>query len=364
MLGAFFRDRRIPLLELSKGACVPLRFDGRRDEHLATRRAAGLFDFSFMGSFRITGRDGRRYLHRLQTRNLGVLAPGRIAYTLLLRNDGTVLTDATVWCLAEDDYLLFTGRREEIAHLIEHAAAFAVELEDASQRTAILAVQGPASHAVLEPIAEGIELGTLPYFAFAPARLFGEPCRIGRLGYSGELGYEIVADASAGDKLWQHLMQAGRAHGLRECGFEAAYSLRIEAGLILYSSELAEAVTPFELGLSRLMSFYHADFIGSDAVRRSRWSAPPRALVGVALPHVVPLRGTTHASALVPRAQVTSRAWSPLFRCDLALAFVASAAAAPGTRVMTRTGVTTLVRRLPFYDPARNRPRRMTLSPA
>ena len=315
-------------------------------EHLAARRACGLFDFSFMSHFEIAGAGARALLDRLQTRNLARLGPGRIAYTLLLRPDGTVFIDATVWCLAPDRYWLFTGRRSDRGFVAAAAQGEGVDVRDRSGEHAVLAVQGPQSALVLER-----HLGGAPgvaYFGFREARLAGVPVTIGRLGYSGELGYELIVPAGAAGTLWREL-----AAGARESGFDAANSLRIESGYILFTNELAEPVNPFELGLERLVSFDCRQFAGSEALQGRRWREPGRRLVGLD-----GLVRREHSSiGGLPRAAVTSRVRSPTFGRDLALGFTPAEAAAPGTLVTTSETEVGRVCRLPFYDPGRVLPR-------
>ncbi len=318
-------------------------------EHLATRRACGLFDFSFMGHFEVAGAGARAFLDRLQTRNLSALAPGRIAYTLLLRPDGTVFIDATVWCLARDRYWLFTGRRSDFAVVAEAAGESGVALSDLSGANAVLAVQGPESARVL-----GRHLGAPPelaYFGFREARLGGVPVAIGRLGYSGELGYELIVPTGSAGTLWREL-----ATDARECGFDAADSLRIESGYVLFTNELARPVDPFELGLERLVSFDGRPFTGSEALRARRGRAPGRRLVG--------LEGLARRNFSLPRdlprAEVTSRVRSPTFGCELALGFVPAEAAAPGNLVSIADAEVGRISRLPFYDPGRVLPRGST----
>ena len=320
------------------------------EEHLATRRACGLFDFSFMGHFEIAGAGARAFLDRLQTRNLSALAPGRIAYTLLLRPDGTVFIDATVWCLARDRYWLFTGRRSDFAFVAPAAGQAGVALSDLSGANAVIAVQGPESARVLAR-----HLGAPPelaYFGFREARPGGVPVTIGRLGYSGELGYEVIVPTDAAGTLWREL-----ATDARECGFDAANSLRIESGYILFTNELAVPVTPLEIGLERLVSFDRCAFVGSEALRALRSCDPERRLVGI--------EGFARrdASSLdgIPRADVTSRVRSPTFDGELALGYGPVEAAVPGTLVaisIAEGGAEVgRICRLPFYDPGRVLPR-------
>jgi glycine cleavage system aminomethyltransferase T len=314
------------------------------EEHLATRRACGLFDFSFMSHFEIAGAGARAFLDRLQTRNLASLAPGRIAYTLLLRPDGTVFIDATVWCFAPDRYWLFTGRPSDFAFVAAAEREKGVDLRDRTGENAVLALQGPESARVLAR-----HLGAAPgvaYFGFREAPLGGVPATIGRLGYSGELGYELIVPNDAAEKVWRAL-----AADARECGFDAANSLRIESGYIFFANELTRPVTPFELGLARLVSFDARAFVGSEALRTLRWREPERQLVG--------LDGITRRDrSSAPRVELTSRARSPLFGRELALGFAPADAAAPGMLVSISDRQTARICRLPFYDSGRALPGR------
>src|SRR5258706_13788666 len=141
----FLASRSTALLTGAPGIPPPRFFSDARREHLATRRTAGLFDFSFMGCVEITGAASLTFLNSIQSRALDGLRPGRIAYTLLLRNDGTVLNDATVWRLAENRYRLFSGRRNDIGLIADYATGFEVEVRDVSRHYAVIALQGPAS---------------------------------------------------------------------------------------------------------------------------------------------------------------------------------------------------------------------------
>ena len=211
-----------------------------REEHLATRRAAGLFDFSFMGLYEFSGTEA---LDRLQTRRLADLEPGRTAYTLLLNDDGSVFNDATVWRLDADRFWLFTGRRRDFER-------FRGVARDRSGDYAVLALQGPSSGAILARLAGAEIILGLKYFHFTETHAMV----IARLGFSGELGYELTVPAKDEPRLRQALLEAGRSDGLRECSFAAADSLRIESGYVLFDREIDGRANPRELGLERLVS--------------------------------------------------------------------------------------------------------------
>lgn len=350
MLDGYFSDRRIEQLQLADGAAVPLRFSNARDEHLATRSSAGLFDFSFMGIFEISGPQARSYLARVQTRNLSLLAPGRLLYTLLLRDDGSVFNDATLWCHAPDRYWLFTGRRGDYTWLEQSLHTGEPQLASLSGQYAILALQGPHCFDILKRVLTAPP-GELGYFTFANANLARVPACVGRLGYSGELGCEIIVAVAAGVHTWNGLLEAGAAQGLRECGFEATDSLRIESGYILFNKELAVGADPFELGLERLVT--GSNYIGAAALRAKRWRATPRRLVGL-----VPT-GARRDSRGLPEALLTSEAYSPISGRLLGMGFAPAGDAAPGTLLRLADGRLARCARLPFYDPVRVLPRRL-----
>ena len=309
-----------------------------RAGHVATRTSAGLFDFSFMGHFEITGSGAGAFLERVQTRDLAALAPNRIAYTLLLREDGSVFNDATLWRLGPDHYWLFTGRPADF-EWISRMPGEDAELRQRSGDLAILALQGPRSFEIFP--------ATPPYFGFTQALAEGEPATVARLGYSGELGMEILVVASSAPSLWQRLKEKG-AH---ECGFDAADSLRIESGYILFSHELAAMPDPFELGFARLLTGH--GFVGAEALAAKRFRQPRRRLVGL-----VPT-GSIGTARSLPEAELTSEAWSPIFERQLGMGFAPADDAAPGTLVRLADGRIARCARLPFYDPGRVLPRRI-----
>lgn len=352
-LEAWFGRRGIALQALPGGGSVPLRFTEPWREHLATREQAGLFDFSFMGAWHFGGRSACQALARMQTRNLQALRPGRIAYTLMLDDEGGVVIDATVWRLDDDSYRLWAGRRgeaERIARLCPRLGAAAVPMLAAQ---AVLALQGPHSARVLARLIGAAVVHGLPYFGFTTACVDGFELCVGRLGYSGELGYEIIAEAAHGPALWQRLLALGAAHGIMECGFEAANSLRIEAGHILFSHELTGAPTPPALGLDRLVDLSAAgSFIGRDALRRRRFEVPKRRLVGLSIESAPPACAAGRSGGVV----VSSECVSPALGRSIGMGWV-DADAAPGDHLRSTDGRLVTVCRLPFRDPPRRRPR-------
>lgn len=302
--------------------------------HLATRRHAGLFDFSFMGLYEFTDVAS---LQALQSRDLARIAPGRIAYTLLLDEEGRVRNDATVWNLDSSRWWLFTGRPSDADWIAARARPRA-----SSGEHAVIALQGPASGAILARLLGEKAVRSLGYFAFAPFTSPAGSGHVGRIGYSGELGYELVVPATQEAAVRRALLSAGGGHGLRECDFETANSLRIESGYVLFDREVTGSERPGELGLERLVER-----------PRLRTAALRRRMVGLEIETAAAPRGRPW----LPAAQVTSECESPLLGRGLALGYVAAQDARPGTPVALADGRRARVSRLPFYDPMRRLPR-------
>jgi glycine cleavage system aminomethyltransferase T len=286
------------------------------EEHLATRRAAGLFDFSFMGVYEYPD---EKELARLQTRSLAALAPGRIFYTLVLNSDGSVFNDATVWHLPDGRFWLFTGRRSDFARLGSRA-------RDRSGEFAILALQGPASGRILASLIGAEAVRSLKYFHFTRH----DTIVIGRLGYSGELGYELLVPTSDATSLRKRLLQES---GARECGWDAADSLRMEAGFVLFDREIDGCANPRELGLERLVD------------DRTMKFALTRRLGAFELLEDSPAGG-------VLRAQLTSECFAPTLGKRIGLGFCAPDAI-PGDVVSLSDGRSARLAPRAFYDPDR-----------
>ena len=286
-----------------------------REQHLATRRAAGLFNFSFMGLYEF---HGTAALEPRQSRRLADIEPGRIAYTLLLNEDGSVLNDATVWNMGGDRWWVFSGRPGDVRW-------FGGAPRDRSGEHAILALQGPDSGRVLARVIGGEAVRSLRYFHFAGRA----GMLIGRLGYSGELGYELIVARAEEAKLRAHFSDVPM------CSFEAANSLRIEAGYVLFDREIDGRANPRELGLERLAP--------------GRSFAATRKLVGLEIEE-------GYASPELPVVRVTSQCDSPTLGRGIALAF-APPDVRPGDFVRADNAYLARVVALPFHDQERRRPR-------
>jgi aminomethyltransferase len=217
-------------------------------EARACRSACALFDFSFLESARICGGRAGQIVEAFTGRSLTGLPVGKIAYALRLGAASEVLADLTIWRTETETFEVMSGRHEDIADLADYAEPGVAVSEVANRAT--FAVQGPASLDALRQLGAIDAIAALPYFGFTDASLDGIACRVGRLGYTGEPGFEVICRRSDAERLWQTI-----ARYARPAGFIALDMLRIEAGFVLFSNEFRLPATPAEAGLGK---FYTA----------------------------------------------------------------------------------------------------------
>lgn len=319
---------------------LPVQFSGIQKEHEAVRERAGLFDVSHMGEFFVEGPEAERFLQRMTTNDATLLEPGKAQYTLLCYPDGGVVDDLLIYKLDEEKYMLVVNAsniEKDWDWLLQHLPAEGVAMRNASDETALLAVQGPLASSLLSPLCEGQEPGALRPFTFIrDARVAGIPALLSRTGYTGEDGFELYVAAEHAEALWDVLMDAGAPLGLLPAGLGARDTLRFEACLPLYGQELGPDITPLEAGLNRFVKLEQSDFIGRDALVRQRKDGIPRRLVGLEMID----RGIprTHYPVFAegseePIGEVTTGTQSPTLKKNLGLAILASRYTEPGTIV-------------------------------
>ncbi|GHF12915.1 MULTISPECIES: glycine cleavage system aminomethyltransferase GcvT [Streptomyces] len=317
---------------------MPLRYGSERDEHLAVRTRAGLFDLSHMGEITLTGPQAGAALDFALVGNLSALAVGRARYTMICNAEGGILDDLIVYRLGEQEFMVVanaSNAQTVLDALTERAAGFDTEVRDDRDDYALIAVQGPASPGILKSVTDA-DLDGLKYYAGLPGTVAGVPALIARTGYTGEDGFELFVAPADAEKLWQALTEAGAAAGLVPCGLSCRDTLRLEAGMPLYGHELTTATTPFDAGLGRVVKFdKQGDFVGREALQAAAAraeTAPPRKLVGlVAAGRRVPRAGYQVVAGGEVVGEVTSGAPSPTLGKPIAIAYVDAAHATPGT---------------------------------
>jgi aminomethyltransferase len=358
-------------------------------EYNAIRNAAALIDVSPLYKYRVSGRDAVRLVDRVITRDATRIGPGHVIYTPWCDERGKVVDDGTIARL-DDDTFRWTAADPQLRWLRMNARGLDVSIEETSEQVAALALQGPTARGVLEA-ATGGSWADLAYYRRRSGRIGSIDVDVSRTGYTGDLGYELWADRRHATALWDALVEAGRAYGLRPAGMLALDVARLEAGLVLldvdYTSSrhalIAEqAFSPFEIGLGRLVNLgKRAHFVGRAALTAERdQGGPPRRLVGLrfdwddlerlyARHGLPPAMSATAWRTAVPVyargrqvGRATSGTWSPILKANIALASVEAAYEPVGSRVHVewtvearRGRVDATVVPLPFFDPERKR---------
>ncbi|MFC9844724.1 glycine cleavage system aminomethyltransferase GcvT [Streptomyces sp. NPDC060223] len=317
---------------------MPLRYGSERDEHLAVRTKAGLFDLSHMGEITVSGPQAAALLNYSLVGNIGSVGVGRARYTMICRADGGILDDLIVYRLQEHEYMVVANASNAqvvLDALVERAAGFDAVVRDDRDAYALIAVQGPESPGILKSLTDA-DLDGLKYYAGLPGTVAGVPALIARTGYTGEDGFELFVSPGDAEKVWQALTEAGAPYGLIPCGLSCRDTLRLEAGMPLYGHELSTSLTPFDAGLGRVVKFEkEGDFVGREALTEAAAAAlenPPRVLVGlIAEGRRVPRAGYAVLADGKVVGEVTSGTPSPTLGKPIAMAYVDAAHSAPGT---------------------------------
>ncbi len=304
-------------------------FTSVEDEYFAVRNAATLFDISPMIKYRIAGADAARYMNRLLTRDIDKVGLGHVAYAVWCNDDGKVLDDGTVFRF-DDGAFQINSQERHLCWLRDSAFGFDVEIDDVSDVVAGLALQGPTSCAVLKAAGIG-GVETLRPYRFTRYELDGLALMVSRTGFTGDLGYELWVDPGSAEALWDRIMEAGEARGLRPIGSGALDIARIEAGFIQANTDFVAADaalrpsrcrSPFELGLDWLVDFDKGHFNGRRALLREKEEGSRYRVVGLDIEGSKPA-----AQALIYHGRrgrevgaVTSAVWSPTCKRNLAIA--------------------------------------------
>lgn len=326
------------------------------DEHDAVREAAGLFDMSPLKKVYLRGPDAGLVADHVITRDMTKVPSGKSAYGAILTEAGKVCDDAIIANNGDDEWLLCHGSGESMARLQESGAGknVDIELDDDLHN---ISLQGPLALSLLAPHSSA-DLAGLKYFHHQETELFGHKCRISRTGYSGERGYEILADRSVVCDLWDNILGHGKPHGVLPCSFTALDKVRVEAALLFFGYDMTEDHSPWEVGLGFTVSRKKADFRGKDAVFALEGQERFR-LAGIVADHSDALAGGERLSSQGQEVGVVnSPAWSHRMNQSLALVHLHPDATAPGTRLSV-TGedfaCAATVEPIPFFDRDKSR---------
>jgi aminomethyltransferase len=354
-------------------------------EYNAIRNAAALIDISPLFKYMVTGPDASRLVDRVITRDVSAMDVGQVFYTLWCDEHGMVIDDGTVSRLDEQRFR-WTSADPTLRWITQNTTGLRVDIEDVSETTAALALQGPMAARVLRAVADA-NVDTLRYFHVRHGRIAGVPVDISRTGYTGDLGYEIWMPAERALDVWDALTIAGQAFELKPAGMLALDVARTEAGLLLLDVDYvgsrkalipSQRYSPYELGLARLVSLDKGPFVGRAALAEERRRGARRQIVGLEIEWseverlyekkgLAPVAPAATSRVAVPVVRgsrqigrATTTAWSPTLKRLIALATIDRPYYEEGARVdfeITVEGarhfVGAKVVRTPFFNPPR-----------
>jgi aminomethyltransferase len=266
---------------------------------------------------------------------VAALETGQVQYSVLCYPHGGIVDDLTVYRLAAERYMITVNASnidKDWAHVTEGAGASA-RWRNVSDATGLIAVQGPKAEALVGRLAD-VDVTRIGYYRFAEGRVAGAPALISRTGYTGEDGFELYVGAGDSERLWDALLEGGRADGAAPIGLGARDTLRLEMRYALYGNDIDDTTNPLEAGLGWVVKPAKGEFIGREAIERVRAAGPARRLVGVEMTErAVARHGYPVVKDDAPVGVVTSGSYGPSVDRYIAMAYVVSAHAAVGTEL-------------------------------
>lgn len=336
---------------------MPIQYSGIVEEHRAVRTAAGLFDVSHMGELELRGEHAAAVVDNLITGDAAGLEDGKALYTCACNEQGTILDDLIVYRIAKDAFLVVcnAGNRDKISTVFRLAAQNHCEFDDVSDKTALLALQGPRAIEILGLAGkEAAACAELKSFQFRDAVVANVRATVARTGYTGEDGVEIFCASADAAHLFRTLIELGKPKGLEPVGLGARDTLRLEAALSLYGNDIDETTNPLEAGLGWIVKMNKPRFVGKDALGKVQQGGMPRKLVafemtgrGIAR-HGYPLCDAQGK----PVGTCTSGAPSPTLGKNIGLGYLPSELSALGTEFQVDCRgklVSAVVVKRPFY---------------
>ncbi len=315
---------------------MPIQYPaGTIEEHLAVRRAAGIFDVSHMGEIEISGPGALELVQHVTSNDASKLSDDQIQYTALTTPEGTFVDDILVHRFGAEDYFLCVNASntdKDFDWIRSHAGGFDARVENVSANYTQLAVQGPRAIEIIQTLTP-VDLNSISYYWFRRGDLEGIPAIIARTGYTGEDGVELYFDPAESERIWDRVLEAGKPHGLLPCGLAARNTLRLEAKMALYGNDIDDTTTVLEADLGWICKLGKGDFIGRDALAAQKELGLKRKLIGfevidrgIARDHnPIYIDGEEHG-------MVTSGSPAPYLKKNIGLAYLPIERTAVGTR--------------------------------
>jgi aminomethyltransferase len=314
---------------------MPVSYSGLVDEHNTVRNAIGLFDVSHMGEIEIRGPEALKLVDYVSSNAACRLKQGQAHYSGLLYESGGFVDDILVHKVSDTEFFICvnaSNQEKDFEH-IRGANRFDCDVEYASPKYAQIAVQGPKALEVIRDLTDS-DLASVKYYWFTDGKFAGVPARMARTGYTGEDGFEVYVAPGNAVSVWNAIMDAGAAEGIKPCGLGARNTLRLESTMALYGHEISDSITPLEADLAWIVKFDKGDFIGKAALEKQLAAGVTRKLVGFEMRG----RGIGRDGYEVlldgkPAGWVTSGSPAPTLNKNIGLCYLPVANAKPGEKI-------------------------------
>jgi len=337
------------------GYNMPVQYTGVNEEHQIVREGVGVFDVSHMGEFFISGDGALELIQRVTTNDASKLVPGKVQYSCMPNNEGGIVDDLLVYCMAPNEYMLVVNAsniEKDWNWIMEHNH-YGVPMINASDDYSLLAVQGPKAAEALQSLTN-VDLKAQAYYTFCVDTFAGIPdVIISATGYTGAGGFELYVKNANAETLWNALFTAGASFGIKPIGLAARDTLRLEMGYCLYGNDIDDTTSPLEAGLGWITKFTK-EFVNSTRLKKQKEEGVASKLVAFELidkgipRHDYPITdGQGHIIG-----KVTSGTMSPSLKKAIGLGYVPVALSSPGSEVYVQIRdkeLKAVVTTLPFY---------------
>jgi len=339
---------------------MPVVYSSITEEHLAVRNEAGIFDVSHMGEFIVKGKESLDLVQYLTSNDASKLFPGRVQYSCFPNRNGGIVDDLLVYRLPDENgemnfMLVVNGANiEKDWEWVNENNNFDAKLSNLSDQTALIALQGPKSSAILSGLTN-LDLDSMPYYHFKKGSIAGQDdVLISTTGYTGSGGFEIYAANDQIGPIWDAIMESGKAYGLKPAGLGARDTLRLEMGFCLYGNDINDETSPLEAGLGWITKLSKGDFMGSDKIIQLKESGIRKKLLAFKIAdRRVPRNGyPIFNESNEEIGMVTSGTQSPSLGHPIGLGYINSDYGKEGSSILIGVGKKMLqgqVCKLPFY---------------
>lgn len=321
------------------GYNMPISYSGINDEHAAVRNNAGIFDVSHMGEFMLKGPNALDLIQRVTTNDASKLTAGKAQYSCMPNEQGGIIDDLLIYCIEENNVYMIVVNASNIEKDWNWISKFNeknVEMHNISEKTCLLAVQGPNATKILQPLAD-MDILNLKYYTFAKGKFAGvDNVLVSATGYTGAGGVEIYFEDKDGaaDIIWNKIFEVGQPQGLKPVGLGARDTLRLEMGYCLYGNDIDDTTSPLEAGLGWITKFTK-DFTAKSILQQQKEAGVERKLVGFEMiDKGIPRHGYEIKDfSGTPIGVVTSGTQSPSLGKAIGLGYVSTFSAALDTRI-------------------------------